>query len=147
MELRYSYELRDDSRVAKSMGRDMNISFKDAVVVCDRIRGMMLSDAISTLRSTQLLKEPIVYNKFRKGVGHRKGSSPGKYPVKPASSILKVLMSLESNAEYKGLDTERLKIVHVQAKEGVSRKRRKPKGRWRMWSADLVHVEVVAEEI
>ncbi|OYT25648.1 MAG: hypothetical protein B6U97_05100 [Candidatus Altiarchaeales archaeon ex4484_96] len=60
--------------------------------------------------------------------------------------VLKVLKNIEANAEYKGLDTERLRLVHVQAKEGISRKKRRPKGRWHMWRSDLVHVEVVVRE-
>ena len=147
MELKYSYKVEDKSKTTRSMGRDMNISFKNAVVICDEIRGMMLQDAISLLQSTISLKNPIPFKRFNKGVGHRRGIGIGKYPKRAAEHILNVLRNVETNAEYKGLDIDRLKIVHIQAKEGVSRRRRKPKGRWRIWCSDLVNVEVVAEEI
>jgi large subunit ribosomal protein L22 len=82
-------------------------------------------------------------------MGHRKnlpGGGPGRYPQKAAKEILLLLKNIASNAEYKGLGTENLKLTHIQAQRGITRKRRKPKGRWKLWRTQLVHVQAVCEE-
>jgi len=38
--------------------------------------------------------------------------------VKAAGQILKVLENAEANAEYKGLDTEKLRIIHISSHRG-----------------------------
>jgi len=57
-----------------------------------------------------------------------------------------MLANLQSNAEYKGLDVEKLRITHIQAQKGLTRMRRKPKGRWKMWARQLVSIQAIAEE-
>lgn len=139
----------DEARAAQAMGRDFNISFKHAVVVCDKLRGMRLSEATELLESVVALEKTIPFKRFNKGIGHRKGlgrDNIGKYPKKAASCILGVLRNLEANADFKGLDSERLKITHIQALKGISRRRRKPKGRWAVWRRDLVNIQAIAEE-
>lgn len=48
-------------------------------------------------------------------MGHKKGMSTGRSPVKAASEILKLLKSVESNAHFKGLNTGSLKITKFVA--------------------------------
>ncbi|MBN2014565.1 MAG: 50S ribosomal protein L22 [Candidatus Altiarchaeota archaeon] len=149
MELLYSTTPTDEAKAVKAMGRNFDISFKDAVVVCDKLRGMKLTEAMSLLESVVALEKTIPFKRFNKGIGHRRGlgkDNIGRYPKKAASSILRVLRNLEANADYKGLDSEKLRIAHLQALKGISRKRRKPKGRWATWVRDLVNVQVIAEE-
>jgi large subunit ribosomal protein L22 len=149
MELQYSLKPKDESKLVKGMGRDMNISLKHAVVVCDKLRGMKLTDAISLLEAVVALEKTIVFRRFNKGIGHRGGlgkENIGKYPMKAAGEILNVLRNLEANADYKGLDAKNLRITHLQALKGIARRRRKPKGRWAVWRSQLVNVQAVAEE-
>jgi len=149
MELAYSTKPANEAKAAKAIGRDLNISFKDAVVVCDHIRGKKLEAAINMMEETVNLKNPVPYKKFNKGIGHRKGDhkvKTSRYPTKIASEILKMLANLQSNAEYKGLDVEKLRITHIQAQKGLTRMRRKPKGRWKMWARQLVSIQAIAEE-
>jgi large subunit ribosomal protein L22 len=149
MELQYSLKPEDESKLVKGMGRDLNISFKHAVVVCDKLRGMQLTDAVNLLEAVIALEKTIVFRKFNKGVGHRRGlgkENIGKYPKKAAGEILKVLRNLEANADYKGLDVKKLRITHLQALKGIARRRRKPRGRWAIWRTQLVNVQAVAEE-
>jgi len=149
MELGYSLKLKDEGKAVKAMGRDLNISFKDAVVLSDALRGKKLSEALKLVGEVISLKTPVPYKRFQTGVGHRKGTQThkiAKYPKKAASEALKVLGNLESNAEYKGLDTDKLTLTHIQAQKGFARRRRKPKGRWRMWTTQRVHIQAIAEE-
>ncbi len=146
MELKYS--VKPEGKAAKAMGRDMNVSFKDMVVVADAIRGKKIGDAIRLMEEVIALKQPIPYRRYQRGVGHRKGTQVkiGKYPKKAAGHALDVLKNLQANAEYQGLDVERLKLTHVQAQKGFARIRRKPKGRWTIWNTEYCHLQVVGEE-
>ena len=149
MELAYSQKAGDKNKTAKGMGPGLNMSFKHSVVICDRVRNMMLNDAITLLESVVEMKKTIPFKRFRKGIGHRKGLGKyniAKYPKKAASEILKVLRNAEANADYKGLDTEKMKLVHIQAQKGVARRRLKPKGRWHLWKSQLVHIQAITKE-
>ncbi len=150
MRLNYSMTPVNDAKAIKGMGRDFNISFKHAVVICDKVRGMKLSEAMNLLEAVIALEKTIPFKKFNKGIGHRRGlgkDNIAKYPKKAASVILSVLKNIEANADYKGLDNERLIISHIQALKGISRKRRKPKGRYATWRTDLINVQAVVEEL
>ena len=149
MEFKYSQKLEDESKLAKGMGVGLNMSFKHSVTVCDRIRNMELSKAINLLELVISKERAIPFKRFRTGVGHRKGDGKetiAKYPKKAASEILKVLRNVEANADYKGLDTEKLKLTHVEAHKGARRRRIKPKGRWKLWRTELVHIQAIARE-
>lgn len=148
MELKYAYK-PDDKKTAVGMVRGLDISFKHAVVVCERLRGMRLQDAIKLLDAVIALEESVPFKRFNTGIGHRRGlgkDNIAKYPKKAAFQMLKLMRNIETNAEYKGLDTERLKIIHIQALRGISRKKRRPRGRWRLWKQQLVSVQAVVEE-
>ena len=149
--MKIHYTFKPQGKFANAVGKDLNVSFKHAVAICDKLRGMMLGDAIELLEGVIRLEKVIPFRRFRTGIGHRRGLSGaekiGKYPRKASEYILRVLRNAEANAEYKGLDTENLKIVHIQALRGVSRRRRKPKGRWKNWRTRFTHVQVIVKEI
>jgi len=67
---------------------------------------------------------------------------------KTAKEILKLLDNLESNAEYKGMDLERLRIVSAVVHKGTKLERFTPRamGRTSPKFDTLVHVELVAQE-
>jgi len=147
MELDYSLKPQNEAKVAKAIGKDLNISFKKTVAVCDSVREKNLSEAIVLLEKVASLEEAIPFRKYNKGVSHRTGVGVGKYPKKAAEEVLKVLRNAQVNAEYKGLDSERLKIISIEVNKGQSRKRRKPKGRWKAWKTQYVCVQAVVKEV
>ena len=57
----------------------------------------------------------------RRTVHHSKegGYGPGRWAVGTVARFIKVLESAEANAEYKGLDKERLIITHATAYQGT----------------------------
>jgi len=75
-------------------------------------------------------------------------ASAGRYPVKAAQKILKVLEGAEANAEYKGFDLEKLRIIHASAYPGMKIKRsiERAFGRSTPRFETLCHVELVLEE-
>ena len=72
----------------------------------------------------------------------------GRYPVKPSEQILDVLQSAQSNAENKGLDVDRLRIIHAAAYQGIKLKRYTPRahGSASPKYDTTTHVEIVLDE-
>lgn len=147
MELKYSYNPKEEAKTAKAIRRNENISYKKAVIVCDSIRGKNLEAAIKLLEEVEKIKTPIPFKKYRTGASHRRGVGISRYPKKAAAAMLKLLRNIQANAEYKGLDPSKMKIIFAQANKGVSRRRRKPKGRWKAWRTQYVNLQAIAEEM
>jgi len=148
----YSISGLDPDRTAIASARDLPISFKDAVEICAYLRGRMLQEAKEILEDVIAKKRVIPYKRFKKKLAHRRTSEKwvvGRYPVKASEYILKLLENVEANAEYKGLNTDRLKIIHLAAQKGSVIKKFIPRayGRSTPYYQQLVHVEVAVEEV
>lgn len=146
MELKYS--IKPGEKTVKAMGRDMNVSFKDMIMIAEALKGMTLPAAVKLLEDVIALKRSIPYRRFNKGIGHRVGDQfkMGKYPKKGAKYALEIVMNLQANAEFKGYDPERVTIIHSQALLGICRPRRKPKGRYTTWETEYCHMQLVGRE-
>ncbi|HDD59885.1 MAG: 50S ribosomal protein L22 [Thermoplasmata archaeon] len=149
MSLKYVVET-DPETMAKALGRDLPISRKHAVEICRAIKGMDLEKAEEYLENVIKLKQPVPFKRYNRMVAHRKGKGfgPGKYPVKAAKYILKVLKDAESNAEYSGLDTDRLYIYHISSHKGRTYEGWMPRahGRATPWNQETVNIQVVLKE-
>jgi large subunit ribosomal protein L22 len=148
----YSITELDPERAVKASGRELRISPKHAREVCKTIKGMRLYQAKRYLAQVVAKKQPVPFRRFVKKLGHRHGMQKamvGKYPVKAATEILRVLESAEGNAEFKGLDVERLRVIHASAYPGFKMKRAIPRafGRSSPKNKSLTHVEIALEEI
>ncbi|HDI31796.1 MAG TPA: 50S ribosomal protein L22 [Thermofilum sp.] len=144
---RFSVAL-DPVRTAIASGRDLRISYKSAVEIVNTIRGKSIEEAKRILEDVIEMRRPIPFRRFHGKVGHKRGMGAGRYPVKAAKAILKVLESAEANAEFKGLDTSKLWIVHAAAHKGMKVKKYKPRafGRSTPFFKQLVHIEIGVEE-
>ena len=141
----------DPEKTVKASGREVRVSHKSAREVCKTIRGMMLTQAKQYLRDVLDKKRAVPFTRFKKKAGHRHGlekAYAGRYPVKAAKQILKVIEGAEANAEYKGLDTDRLRIIHASAYPGMKIKRFTPRahGRSSPKIQTLCHIEIALEE-
>ena len=148
----YSVTGLDPETTVKSSGRELSISHKVAREVCGAIKGMPLDKAKEYLEKVIQKKQPVPFKRYTKKLGHRHGLNKayaGRYPVKTAQKILKVLQGAEANAESKGLDVERLKIIHAAAYPGMKMKRYTMRafGRTSPKVQTLTHVELVLEQI
>ncbi|MEM2882222.1 MAG: 50S ribosomal protein L22 [Candidatus Bathyarchaeia archaeon] len=148
----YSARELDPERTVKCSGRELRISPKHAVEICRTIRGMRLGEAKSLLEAVIRKERPIAFRRYKKEVPHRdlpERWHSGRYPVKAAGEILRLLEGLESNAEYKGIDVERLKIIHAAAQRGMKVRRYIPRafGRSTPSFETLTHVELIGYEI
>ena len=149
---RYSVTGLDPEKTAMASGRDLRIKPKAAREICHFIKGMKLSKAKETLQKVIDLKMPVPYYRFRLKVPHRReaqGFDAGRYPQKAASDILKVLEAVEANAEFKGLSTDNLKIIHMASHKGRIIKKFIPRafGRASPYYKHLTHIEVAVEEV
>ncbi|RJS74316.1 50S ribosomal protein L22 [Candidatus Bathyarchaeota archaeon] len=147
----YSVASLDPETTVKASGRELRVSHKSAMEVCRAIKGMKLDDAKEFLEQVMQKTKAVPFRRHKKKMPHRKGlqkAAAGKYPVRAAAKIMDVLESAESNALYKGLDTERLKIVHAAAYPGMKIKRYIPRamGRATPRFETLCHVEIVLEQ-
>jgi len=151
---KWGYSITDiePEKTAKASGRELRVSPKHAREVCNTINGMKLDRAKDYLKQVIQKKKAVPFKRFNKHVGHRHGlekAFSGRYPVKAAEQILRVLEGAEANAEYKGLDLERMRIIHASAYPGMKIKRFIPRafGRSSPRFKTLSHVELVLEEM
>ncbi|WP_456474539.1 50S ribosomal protein L22 [Candidatus Pyrohabitans sp.] len=149
--LGYSFRAEDEEKVAKAIGRTMRISPKWSIELARELRGMKLGVAERYLEDIIAMRRPLPLRRFKKGVAHRRGlvkADAGRYPQKAARHILKLLESARTNAEYKGLDPEKLVIKHIAAQRGPVIRGWRPRayGRASPNNTPTTHVEVILEE-
>ena len=129
---------------AKAMGRDLPISPKVSIEICNFIRGRELENAMSVLKRVQEKIEAIPYKRFPNGAGHKPGKSmaAGRYPIKASTEFLKLLDNAKANASNQGL-TGTLKITHIAANRANEPFRQRAKERV---TFKRTHVEVILTE-
>ena len=141
----------DPENTARAIGKELTISPKASVEVCREIRNMKVEDAIALLEGVKDLKTPIRYKRYNGQVGHRKGKKfgAGRYPQKTARAILDVLRHAQHNAEYKGLDSENMRIAHISSSRGMKREGFMPRahGRSSPFDHETVNIEVILEVV
>jgi large subunit ribosomal protein L22 len=113
---------------------------------------MRLDSAKELLEAVQTKKRAIAYRRYKKEVPHRsldEGWYAGRYPVKAAKKFLYLLEELEANAEYKGLDIDRIRIVHAASQRGMKTQRviSRAYGRASPYHDTLVHIELMGYEV
>ena len=115
----YYSTVSDPATTAQAYGRDMPCSPKSGRNVARAIKGMPVARAKAFLEDVKALKTAVPFKVRVRKIHHRKGGmGSGKYPVQTVKCMLKVLESAEANAEYKGLDKDRLVITHSTAYQG-----------------------------
>jgi large subunit ribosomal protein L22 len=102
-----------NENIAKASSLNLAISTKDSVEISNFLRYKPLSFAKAYLEEVVELKKAIPLKRFIRDVGHKKGMSSGRYPVKAAKQFLVLLNSVEANAQFKGLNTSGLKITKL----------------------------------
>lgn len=151
----YSLKGIEEEKCAKAMVWNAPISYKKIVELARIIKGMMLKDAKKYLERVAKGLEPVPVRRYsgkqahHKGLADKYGWPAGRYPVKAAKILLKLLDNLENNAEVKGLDVDRLKIIHVAVHKGITLKRWMPRafGRSTPKFRKRSHIEVIAMEV
>ncbi|MEO9362439.1 MAG: 50S ribosomal protein L22 [Nitrososphaera sp.] len=149
----YSFQNFDKARHVRAAIREKSISHKHSREIAVAIKGMSIEKAREFLENVVAKKIAVPYRRYHNEVAHRTnirdGFSAGRYPQKAANEFLRLLDNLESNAEYKGMDLDRLRIVSAVVHKGTKLERFTPRamGRSSPKIDTLVHVELVAQEV
>jgi len=138
--IKYSINTKEEN-IAKVYARNLSISTKQSVEICNNIRGKPLQKAKKLLEKVLKEEMPIKYSRYHRDTAHRKSIGPGRYPKKAASQILKALKSAEANAQNKGLGE--MVVYHISAHKAA-----KPWhfGRQRRRKMKRTHIEIVLKE-
>ena len=151
MQFKYAFQNYDKTRHVRAALREKTISHKHAREIAVAIKGMSIESARIYLQSVIDLERAVPFRRYNNEVGHKSdtGVMAGRYPRKAATEFVKILDNLESNAEYRGMDLDRLKIINATVHKGRKIERFIPRamGRATPKIDILTHVELVAQEI
>lgn len=144
------YTYRDEAgvNVARARGVELPISPKKTYEVLNAIRGLPLARARSLLEDVVEERRAIPFRRYNQETAHKRGIGPGRYPRKVAAQVLKILTNAEENAEYDGMDTDRLFVKVAASARGRIHKGSMPRahGRATSWHEQTTHIEIVLAE-
>lgn len=145
----YSATNIDDETAVRAIGRELPISPKMTAELCRVLRGRKVEDAKEYLERVIALDRPVPMRRHRTMVAHKHGTGPGRYPVKVARHVLRIVQSAEENAGYKGLEVDDMRIKVIAAHRGRTTKAQRPRARGRStpWNRETVNLEIVLEEV
>ncbi|XP_052829265.1 60S ribosomal protein L17 isoform X1 [Octopus bimaculoides] len=150
---RYSCEPENLSKSAKARGSLLRVHFKNTRETAQAIKRMHLKRASRYLKNVMEKKEIVPFRRFCGGVGRHAQAkqwkaTQGRWPKKSAKFLLQLLKNAESNAEFKGLDTDHLVIEHIQVNQAPKMRRRtyRAHGRINPFMSSPCHIEVILTE-
>ena len=151
---KYNFQKKiDKDKSARACIVNAHISTKYSIEFGNYLKGMLLDKAMGILTNIELKKDFLPLVRYNKKVAHRKGDSKrgvksGRYPIKTAKEIKKLLNDVKANAESKNLDTTKLKIIHMFATKGVGRRKLQSLGRigGKMRKSKSTNLEVIVLE-
>ncbi len=147
--IKYTTELEPETS-SKAMGSELHVSPKKSRELCKALKGMRSKVARRYLEDVIEMKRAVPFRKHNDSLGHKKGPmAAGRYPVKVAQEMLKLLTNAESNAEYKGLEPARMHIAHISAKRGrvIHGMRPRARGRASPKNTETVNIEMILSEV
>merc|ERR1712209_349309 len=150
---RYSLNPENPSKSAMARGSHLRVHFKNTRETAHNIKNMHLRRAVAYLKNVTEQKECVPFRRFNGGVGrcaqakHWK-TTQGRWPKKSAEFLLQMLKNAESNAEFKGLDTDHLVIDHIQVNRAPKMRRRtyRAHGRINPYMSSPCHIEMILIE-
>lgn len=103
-----------NEHLASAKAMSLPVSAKHCIEICDYIRYKKTSFAKAFLEDVSQLKKAVPFKRFKRDMGHKVGNmAAGRFPQKAAKEFLKLIKSVEANAQNKGLNTANLKIVRI----------------------------------
>jgi large subunit ribosomal protein L22 len=143
----------EGKKVAKAVAKNQRASLKYSTELVREIKGKRLDKAEAFIKRILKKEEYLPLRVYNKKVGHRKGdaksfSKSGRFPKGTLNVFLKLLESVKANADYKGLDSENLMIVHAFASQGFQRTSFQSQGKigGKRRKRKSTHIEVIVME-
>jgi len=150
MDAKLIQELKKSKKIVIVKGTNLPISRKNSVHVARFIKYLPLPKAKKYLREVIAMKRAVPFFRYNRDIPHRKELEgpvkAGRYPVKVAKYFLKLLNSLEKNAQFLGLNTEKVIIIHASAHKGITPPARMDY-RGRIIRGKRTHIEIIGMEI
>lgn len=150
----YNFQGKEKKNMAKAFSSNVGVSTKYSEEICREIKGKTVSWAQKFLQDVADKKRHLPLKHYLHDFGHRKGravsgTKSGRYPFKTSKAWLKMLESVKSNADYKGLDAEKLIVVHAFASQGFGRFSHQPQGRisGKRRRKKAAHLEIIVQEL
>lgn len=125
----YSYN-GNRNGTAFALMESIDASYKDLGAVCDSIRYRRAVSALAELESIASGEKAVYYRRNNTGFGsrHELGGKKGRYPIKAAKVIRRVLINAMANAKNKGYMNEEMIVIHAAANKKQILKRGPAKG-------------------
>ena len=139
----------DPEKTSRATGSEISVSPKHCREVCKMLTGMKVEDAKKYLQGVIDIKTPVPYTRFKMFLNPKPKVGPARYPKKAAKEILRVLESAQSNAEYKGLESDNMRVKLAAAHRGRIEKSYMPRaqGRSSPWNEQTTNIEIILEEV
>jgi large subunit ribosomal protein L22 len=144
----YTYRTESGVTTARARGVELDMSPKKTYEVLNAIRGLPVDRARRILEEARDGGKAIPFRRYNQETAHHRGVGPGRFPEKVCSNILQLLDNAESNAEYEGLESDRLYIHVASCARGKITKANMPRaqGRATAWNEQTTNVELVLAE-
>ena len=122
----YQIQQINKTKTAMAIMKNKPISLKFSTEVIANIKGKRIDKSIKYLQRILNHEEFLPLRKYNKKIGHKKGDSKGftkigRYPKRVLEAFIELLETVTANADYKGMDSENLLIMHMFASKGFSR--------------------------
>ena len=111
----YTFKNYNKEHMARTIGVALPISFKQSVEICRFIKDKNVAEAKKTLENVVAQKMAVPFKRYNFDLSHKRKIGPGRYPEKASKEISRLLDDVESNAQFKGLNTSNLVIAHISA--------------------------------
>ncbi|MFI5413139.1 MAG: 50S ribosomal protein L22 [Candidatus Lutacidiplasmatales archaeon] len=144
----YTYRAETGVNVARARGVELPISPKKTYEVLNAIRGLPVDKATTILEEAAALRHAIPFRRYNQETAHHTGTGPGRYATKVVKNVLKILENARENAEYEGMDADRLFVKVAASSRGRIRKASMPRahGRATSWNEQTTHIEIILAE-
>ncbi len=116
----YSNKVSGDG-IVRGKANELPISPKHAIEIASFLKGKRVAEAITYLEDVTAGKRAIPFRRFRRDISHQRcltGYVNGCYPRKASEAYLRLLRSIQKNAEYAGVDPESIEVIHASANRG-----------------------------
>ncbi|MBI2151754.1 50S ribosomal protein L22 [Candidatus Woesearchaeota archaeon] len=112
---KFEIRIRNPAHLAMARALNLPVSTKHCIEISNFLRYKKTDLAKQLLEEVIAEKRAVPYKIFNDNVGHKPGMMSGRFPQKAASEVLKLIKSVEANAQNKSLDTNNLKITKIIA--------------------------------
>jgi len=157
MPSKYSKNPENQAKSVFAKASMLRVHFKNTREAAAAIKGMTLRRAQKYLQDVIDKKTAVPFRRYKYGIGRHSQcnaflkqhhASIGRFPKKSCEYLLDLLRNAESNAEFKSLDAEQLRIFHIQVNKAPKMRRRtyRAHGRINPYMSNPCHIEVILTE-